>query len=286
MGKKWRSSLYSMQVKKIISEYDGIIFFDTETTGFSKNDYVIELAALKYTRGDNNCFKESARLHLYIKPPLPISAKISELTGITDDFLEDKPNEEDVFEKIKTFFGESPVIVAHNVSFDEKMMRGMYERQGNTFNIAAKIDTLEMARDCVKSDDVENYKLGTLAEAFGLDENISFHSAIDDTIVAQKLFVIFLREYAKKKRNINCNLIKPTVNSIHFWEGYKGFSKIYVNTDVDSFFYDIRTHCWGSKTCDIDTIDMEYVQSIALSCVGATTLEEFSQFKGDKKITA
>ena len=285
-GKKWRSSQNMKQIRKILSEYNEIIFFDTETTGFSKTDYIIELAALKYTKDNNRRFFESYRLHLYMKPPFSIPEKIVEITDITDEFLEDKPCEKEVFNDIRNFFGEAPVIIAHNVGFDDKMLSSLYERQGETFKASHKIDTLEMARDCISKDETENYKLETLATLFGLNENVAFHSAIDDIIVTEKLFVILLREYMRKPVDTRTDLMKPIINSIHFWPGYKGFAKIYVNTDIDSFFYDVRQHYWGAKNYDIDLIDMEYLQATAMSKVGVETLDAFAQFKGDIDLTA
>ena len=123
------------------------IIFDTETTGIKpEKDRIVELAAIKY-EVHNKVAKEIDTLHIYIKPPFLMEQKIVNIHGITNEFLMDKPTEENVFNQIKEFFGKEPVVAGHNIAFDIEMLNALYMRQGEYFTSKVSLDTLEMARD-------------------------------------------------------------------------------------------------------------------------------------------
>ena len=106
----------------------GIIIFDTETTGLIKPDandlnkqpYITEFFGVKYVEGID--FQQMNKLHLMIKPPVPLSAEITRITGITNDYLKDCPSFAEVYDQLVDFFMGSEVMVAHNVAFDRSML--------------------------------------------------------------------------------------------------------------------------------------------------------------------
>ncbi len=70
-----------------------LIFTDIETTGFSREwDSIIEIAAIAVDEDLN----EIDRFHEYIYPGKSIPAKITEITGITNEMVKEKRNEKDV----------------------------------------------------------------------------------------------------------------------------------------------------------------------------------------------
>lgn len=277
---RWRNNSTRDKALRFFVEGTEIIVFDTETSGLkASEDRIIELAAKKYVV-ENEELKFIGEYHQYIQPPFLISEKITELTGITNQKLSSCPMEEEVFPQIQNFF-ENTVVSAHNSSFDVRFMKALYERNNASFEPLDIIDTLEMARDLVLHTETENYKLGTLAKVFGLDEGIQFHNALDDVTVTALLFQIFIKEYKGEAINhYSCGNIKPAISSIGFWEGFQGFSRIYVHTDCGSFYYEIRRKTWGSKEVDINMIDMDYLEKIAFEAVGVTNIEDFSKFRG------
>lgn len=277
---RWRNNSTRDKVLQHFIEGNEIVVFDTETSGLkASEDRIIELAAKKYIVS-NDELKYADELHLYIQPPFAISEKITELTGITNEKLATYPMEDVLFPEIQEFF-RACVVSAHNSSFDVRFMKALYERNNASFEPQAVIDTLEMARDLVLHTETENYKLGTLAKVFGLDEGIQFHNALDDVTVTALLFQIFVKEYKEQSENhYSCGNIKPALTSIGFWEGYQGFSRIYVHTDCGSLYYEIRRKTWGSKEIDIDLIDMDYLEKIAFEAIGVSNIEDFSKFKG------
>ena len=84
-----------------------------ETTGLSCSfDHIIEFGAVVIERGE---IKETKQL--FVKPPVPINAFISEKTNITnEDVAQAKPFAE-VAQELVDFIGDK-VLVAHNATFD------------------------------------------------------------------------------------------------------------------------------------------------------------------------
>jgi len=281
---QWRNNEHKQRTLKALSEFKEVVLFDTETTGLNpKVDRIIEIAAIRFQITEQHSLQEIERLHMYIRPPFLISDVITGLTGITNESLLSQPYEEDVFEQIKAFFGNTPnVIAAHNTQFDMKMLSALYERNlGGQLVPVYQLDTLEMARDLVKAEEVKNYKLETLATLFGFADDVQFHSAVEDVKVTARLFELFYKEYLEtsneKENNI---LMKPIIQSINFWEGFRGFSRIYVQTDCGSVYYDIRKKRWGTKDADISTLDMNYIELECLRLTNNFNLEQFAKFKG------
>jgi len=94
--------------------FDGlsnVVVFDLETTGLSpSNDEIIQIAAVKIGGGKvlaNDSFFS------YVRPTRRISSFITDLTGITDDDVEDAPPSLDALKQFAAFCGDS-LLVAHN----------------------------------------------------------------------------------------------------------------------------------------------------------------------------
>lgn len=275
----WRNSWQKAAVLKAVNMYPSIIIFDTETTGLdpSKGNEIIELAAKKCVVNPQNTLVEVDRLHLYIKPLAAVSEKIEELTGISNEFLADKPSLEEVFPQIKAFF-DGEIIAAYNTPFDKKFMEASYKRCGHEFSPEHEVDVLIMARDLVPKSEVENHKLRIIASYYGVDEGIRFHSAIDDVEATRRLFEVFIDQYMNEPEPKG-NLV-PTIERVSFWEGFRGFSRIYVETSNGTIYYDIRSKCWETKNAPIELFDMETVEKRILEITRHNTLDEFAHFRG------
>ena len=173
-----------------------IIAFDTETTGLdSSSDLITEIGAYKLKYDKKGHIKISKPFHLYINVPKVLSPKITELTGLTNDFLSKYPTENQQWKKIYNFFGNAPVVLGHNIPFDVKMLNALYARYGKNFIPVFTIDTLEMARDVI-GDDIKNHKLGTIAEYYGFDAD--FHKASEDILMTCKIFSVCFFSFPKR----------------------------------------------------------------------------------------
>ena len=283
MTQTWRSGRTRQEILETLFNAPEIIFFDTETTGLKpESDYIIEIAAIKCKMTEGVQLVEIDRLYQNFEPPFAISEKISELTGLTNEYLAGMTSFESFFPKLANFFGAHPVIAAYNTPFDSAFMKNSYARLGKSFEPAGEIDVLEMARDCIGSKEVENFKLATVAALFGL-EDAKFHSAIDDILVTKNLFDVFFQCYLEKNDSVEKDLIIPHVFSVSFYEKYQ-LRRIYVETDVGTVFFDLRMKRWGTKDANMDMIDMEHVEQAAWRLTGSSDQRTFEKFKG--KITA
>lgn len=123
-----------------MTEPEAFLVLDTETTGLSSADRVIELAAVKVVQGEI----VDARCQLF-HPGRSLPMDITHLTGITDAMLAGKPPISQVFPRILDYFGDLPV-VGHNVAFDLGMLRREGERAGIPVELRVADDTLGLSR--------------------------------------------------------------------------------------------------------------------------------------------
>lgn len=303
---------YKIEDSKLVHTDTENIFIlaDVETSGLDfVKDRIIQISALKCKY--NSTIKSLEiidEMDEYIKPEITvinkdgstsivneISEKITELTGITNDLLSTKPFEKEVFPKISSFFGSSPIFIAYNSNFDKTFITNMFIRNKEPFKIEndKELDALKMARDLVSKEDAPKitdstgkekptYKLGHIAQLYGVDtvsgyNAESFHSSIFDTKVMRNLVDVFISEYLEK---IEEELNKPEVEkhrakveSLGYWAGYRGYSRIYVNAILDgekvSYYFDIRNKNWGSKyegAIEKTLMDEMKADALALAC--------------------
>lgn len=163
------------------------VVFDLETFGLnSHKNEIIEIGAIKL-KGTRIIDTFSS----FVNPNKIIPKKISELTHITQDMVDNAPTIEDVLPKFLEFTKDA-VMVAHNSAFDMGFIRREAKKYlGIDYNPAV-IDTLQMARDLYP--DLKGYNLDRLNKTFKLSlEN--HHRAIDDAQSTAKLFIMFLEKY-------------------------------------------------------------------------------------------
>jgi DNA polymerase III alpha subunit (gram-positive type) len=288
----WRSSANKKLLYQLIEENEEVILFDVETSGLNvEKDRIIQLSGIKY-HPEDDLFEEIGRINLYVRPPFQISDKIVELTGITNEFLATQRGEDEVFDEILSFFGETPSLSAYTSPFDIRFLKELYKRHSVGFIVKTELDVLAMARDLVLPEETVNYKLGTISELFGADEGLSFHNSMDDIIATSRLLQIFIKKYREKDAEDQKVILeaqqlekkeKSEVNiiSMRYWPGYKGFARIYVNTSIGTLYYDIRSKNWGEKDLGIlDKIDMEKLRIDAYELAGATNEIEFAAYRG------
>ena len=141
-------TLIDDSVNIVVRENDSVLLdntyvvFDFETTGFNAGggDTIIEIGAVKIQNGEIiDKFNE------LINPGHKLSAKITEVTNITDEMLQDKDNEENAIKRFIDWFGDLPM-VAHNAKFDVSFLEMCYKKYDLGQYTNTVIDTLELSR--------------------------------------------------------------------------------------------------------------------------------------------
>ena len=118
------------------------VVFDFETTGFNAagGDSIIEVGAVKLYNGEIiDKFSE------LIDPKRPLPSKITDVTGITQEMLDGKDDEETVIKRFIEWYGDLPM-VAHNAKFDVSFLEIAYSKYNLGEFKNTVIDTLELSR--------------------------------------------------------------------------------------------------------------------------------------------
>ncbi|MCM2533425.1 PolC-type DNA polymerase III [Neobacillus pocheonensis] len=169
---------------------DTFVVFDFETTGLSAvYDTIIELAAVKMKDGEI-----IDRFESFANPHHRLSATTINLTGITDDMVENAPEVEEVLRKFHEW-SKDAVLVAHNASFDMGFLNVGYTKIGLDKAKNPVIDTLELGRFLYP--EMKNHRLNTLTKKFDI-ELTQHHRAIYDAEATGYLLLKMLKDALEK----------------------------------------------------------------------------------------
>ena len=210
-------SSYSNNAKNKRDKGKSLLFFphdyvviDLETTGLSPvYDEIIELSALKVINGNiedkfstlvkpENRYIDDSGNELYV------DEFITELTGITNEMLDDAPSFADIYGKFLNFVDDN-IIVGHNVNFDinfiyDSLVRISEVKFKNNF-----CDLLRISRKIFP--EFPNHKLSTVASELHVFVSEA-HRGLADCITTFKCFQKCF-EYVKKN-NISLDFYART----------------------------------------------------------------------------
>ena len=180
------------------------ILFDTETTGASAEDRVIQFGAI--------ILNQKNELEIYDElcfSPIPIKLEAMEVHNITPDLIENKPLaiETNFYKRLEELNNSENFLIAHNINFDLEMIK----KEGFVNNLQL-IDTLRCAKHLFE--DLPYHRLQYLRyalelykieeqEARKLNITIKAHDAIGDVLV-MKLFL--------SRLVASCRELYPTLN--------------------------------------------------------------------------
>ncbi|MBP7670846.1 3'-5' exonuclease [Candidatus Gracilibacteria bacterium] len=150
-----------------------VVVFDTETTGIPSKGlsldwqpYICQFAAVVYEVIDGE-LREVLRRDFLIKPAVAIEYEVVRVHGITNAMVADAPAFGDVAEEILELFASADCAVAHNLAFDEAVLRCELLRLGRDgdFLPEQRFDTMKETRDlCQLPGRHEGFKSPKLAE--------------------------------------------------------------------------------------------------------------------------
>jgi DNA polymerase III subunit epsilon len=124
------------------------IVLDTETTGLSweKNNRVVEIGCVEILQRKET----DQRFQRYLNPERDMEPGAQEVTGLSREFLSDKPLFADVVDEFLDFIRGAELII-HNASFDIGFLNYELSKLGPQYgriqDIASVVDTLAMARE-------------------------------------------------------------------------------------------------------------------------------------------
>ena len=193
------------------------IVVDTETTGLSLSDHVVELGAHEIINGRLT----GAQFHIYIKPRIKMSEEVINIHGITNCFYDDYY--QDIYSNDKQnlinfirWVGNS-LIFAHNASFDMSAINVELKNWGlNEMPVKRFRCSMKMFKDVVGRIEHNFYDkyvcLEKCCEYFKLKANTnSYHNALFDAFMTArmvcKLYEIIDNDirFKKFKREIKYN---------------------------------------------------------------------------------
>ncbi|MBP3337582.1 MAG: PolC-type DNA polymerase III [Clostridia bacterium] len=176
------------EAKLVYNEIDmplsgSFVVFDIETTGLSaKFGEIIEIAGVKIEGG-----KTVDTFSKFVKPQKGVPYRITELTNITNNMLEDA-DPIDVVLKEFFEFASGCVLVAHNANFDVGFIRKKAEELSMPCDFCY-IDTLALSRKLLPA--VKRHKLDRVAKYLGFSFE-GHHRAINDAEVTARIFLHFV----------------------------------------------------------------------------------------------
>lgn len=155
---------------------------DIETTGGkASRDRITEIAIIRHD-GE----KELDRWSSLVNPECYIPKGIVELTGITQEMVQDAPRFFEVARKVVEMT-EQAVFVAHNVRFDYSFLCEEFKRLGYTFS-RKQLCTVRLSRQAFPG--LPSYSLGRLAESLNVplfDRHRAMGDAAATALILQRI---------------------------------------------------------------------------------------------------
>jgi DNA polymerase-3 subunit epsilon len=130
------------------------------------------------------------RFESLVRVERPLSRGIERFTGITQAMVDDAPPPDEVLPRIKAL-AEGRVIVAHNASFDRRVLAQAFERAGIEWSEPPVICTVAMARRFAPL--AGQRKLAPLAVALGIEVDAVHRALVDAETCARVFCALFPR---------------------------------------------------------------------------------------------
>ena len=167
------------------------IVLDTETTGLEwrKGNRVVEIGCVELIerRPTGNHF------HRYLNPDREFEQGAQEVTGLTLEFLADKPRFEQVVDEFLDYIDGAELII-HNASFDVGFLDSELERLGRgrlSGLCAGVIDTLKLAKE---QNPGKKASLDALCDRYEIDNaHRELHGALLDAELLAEVYLAMTR---------------------------------------------------------------------------------------------
>lgn len=301
------STLFDMSIQNL-GWQKRFVICDTESTGFAPNDIHGKLLQVAAIGVDLYHSLEEDKFDTFVNPELPymkprkahpdelrrtkIPKKIVELTGITDEMVQDAPNASEALKEFKEFIGEDSVMVYHNAPHDVMFLHYFGSKVGLDFRSMPVIDTCVIAKELWPNEPKKGgYKLENLAKKLGIEDN-NHHNAYNDVEVTLALLRVEIKELLKRnclKKVFAKEQLVPYKESdgsldlrlgkMNCWVGKDGSKKrIYITVSKEkdgkkefaNVYYDFIKNEWGQKKGEGDMVIYDFmpIQEASMASLG------------------
>lgn len=159
---------------------DDYVAVDIETTGLGRDARIIELGAVRIRHG-----RKVASYSQLVNPQIPIPAKVTQITGITDRDVRHQPTIDKALPRFYAFCGHDTWI-GHNIRrFDLPVIAREAERVGVGMPDVSFYDTLEVSQTLLPQ--LDRHRLLDLIRYFGIAKT-ERHRAADDAAQTAQVF--------------------------------------------------------------------------------------------------
>lgn len=166
------------------------VILDIETTGGQYNkEGITEIAIYKF-----DGVETIDQLISLVNPEIPIQPFVVKLTGISNAMLRSAPKFYEIAKRILEICGDA-ILVAHNASFDYRILQLEFKRLGYPFEMPT-LCTVELSKKLLP--DLPSYSLGKLCRSLGIPVT-DRHRASGDAQATLKLFKLLLSKDVEKK---------------------------------------------------------------------------------------
>lgn len=162
---------------------------DLETTGLNpKYEKIIEIGAVKVVEG-----QVAQTFSTFINPGRKLEERIIELTGITQQQVDEAPYIEEVLPEFLEFCSDF-ALLGHRILFDYSFLKKAAVNQKLSFEKKG-IDTLRIARRFLP--ELPHRTLPYLCEHYGISHQA--HRALQDAEATSRLYQILAENYYKEE---------------------------------------------------------------------------------------
>lgn len=185
------------------------VTLDTETTGLStKNgDRIVEIGCVEII----NRQITGKTFQTYCNPEHPTNKDTFAITGITDQFLSDKPKFASIAENFLKFIDNAELII-HNAAFDVEFINNELQLLNHEIkNISSKfkiVDTLVLARTMHPG---QRNNLDALCKRYNINIERTLHGALLDAEILAKLFL----KMTAGQINLNFDLAEDIIENLN-----------------------------------------------------------------------
>lgn len=159
---------------------DDYVAVDIETTGLGRDARIIELGAVRIRHG-----RKVASYSQLVNPQIPIPAKVTQITGITDRDVRHQPTIDKALPRFYAFCGRDTWI-GHNIRrFDLPVIAREAERVGAGMPDVSFYDTMELSQALLPQ--LDHHRVVDLIRYFGIAKT-ERHRAADDAAQTAQIF--------------------------------------------------------------------------------------------------